>query len=201
MSSIQRSRSSLNKISFLNAAFLLLVMTGFWCGGMQGAVFTVTNTNDSGPGLLRQAILDANNSPETPHTIVFNISTDDPGFDGVVFTIRPASSLPALSRGSTTIDGSTQTKFTGDTNPDGPEIVINGSRAGSGDGLTLMRIDNTIKSLVINRFDGAGIALPPPPGGGLSFKIAISVQMQVARLPKPIGMVSKQEEAALLTRL
>src|SRR5947209_4738452 len=50
----------------------------------------VTNTNDSGPGSLRQAILSANSGPGAD-TITFNI----PGTG--VQTIAPASPLPAVT--------------------------------------------------------------------------------------------------------
>src|SRR5205085_2465172 len=95
-------------------------------------VLTVTNTADSGPGSLRQAILDANAlSGGLPITIAFNIPTADPNFlddDSLLtggdlaadaFFIRPATPLPALTRASVTIDGRTQTSFTGDSNPFG----------------------------------------------------------------------------------
>lgn len=87
---------------------------------------TVTHTNDGGPGSLRQAINQANNVPGT--TIVFNIPTSDPGFNNAagVFVIRPLSPLPPISGDGTVIDGDSQTVFTGDTNPVGPEIVVNG---------------------------------------------------------------------------
>lgn len=64
-------------------------------GTVLAANFTVTNTNDSGAGSLRQAILDANADGAIPHTISFNIPTTDPGFDGTVFTIQPLSGLPS----------------------------------------------------------------------------------------------------------
>jgi hypothetical protein len=51
----------------------------------QAATFTVTNTNDSGTGSLRQAILDANSSGDAD-TIEFAIPGDGP------FTIAPWSS-------------------------------------------------------------------------------------------------------------
>jgi hypothetical protein len=44
----------------------------------QAANFTVTNTNDVGPGSLRQAIADAGATSETPDTISFNIPPSDP---------------------------------------------------------------------------------------------------------------------------
>jgi hypothetical protein len=60
----------------------------------------VTNTNDSGPGSLRQAILDANNNAG-PQTVSFNI----PGSG--VHTITPLSPLPQVTE-SLIIDGYTQ---------------------------------------------------------------------------------------------
>ena len=52
--------------------------------GAAGTTFTVTNTNDSGAGSLRQAILDANANPGGD-TIAFGI----PGAG--VHTITPAT--------------------------------------------------------------------------------------------------------------
>src|SRR5437773_11930452 len=62
-------------------------------------VFTVTNTNDSGTGSLRQAILDANSMGGG--TIQFNI----PGSG--VHTIGPLTVLPTITQ-AVTIDGYTQ---------------------------------------------------------------------------------------------
>ena len=67
----------------------------------------VTNTADSGPGSLRQAILYANANDSVPVTISFNIPTTDPGYANGVFTIQPLSQLPVLSQ-NITIDGSTR---------------------------------------------------------------------------------------------
>src|SRR6516164_8138622 len=52
--------------------------------------FPVTNTADSGPGSLRQAILDANANPGLD-TIAFNISGSG------VQTITPSTALPTIS--------------------------------------------------------------------------------------------------------
>jgi len=71
-------------IPFASLGFLLLVSS------LSAATFTVTSTANSGPGTLRQAILDANASPGTD-TINFNL----PG--GGVQTIAPTNVLPAIT--------------------------------------------------------------------------------------------------------
>ena len=105
---------------------------------------------------LREAIMAANNTAG-PQVIAFNIPTTDSGYDGATFTIRPSFELWALTDDGTTIDGSTQTAFTGDSNAAGPEIVINGAVVGNGTGLTILSGNNVIHSLVINGFGQNGI--------------------------------------------
>lgn len=123
----------------------------------MAATFTVTHTADAGPGSLRAAIEAANAAPGAD-TILFRIPTSDPGFSGGVFTLRPASQLPAV-QGPTFLDGLSQTGFTGNTNPNGPEIVLNGSQAGSANGLFVTGPDSVIRSLVINGFSRDGILI------------------------------------------
>lgn len=118
----------------------------------------VINTNDSGPGSLRAAIEFTNTNPG-PDTIVFNIPATDPGFAGGVFTIRPTSPLPPVTGSGTVIDGASQTAFTGDSNPRGPEVMLGGSVAGSGNGLTLFSSDNVVANLVISGFPGSGVVI------------------------------------------
>ncbi|MGK0639094.1 right-handed parallel beta-helix repeat-containing protein [Schleiferia thermophila] len=77
--------------------------------GSAQPIAMVTNTNDAGPGSLRQAILDANsNSAYT--AIHFNIPTTDPNFNAAlgVFTIAVATPLPQITRANLVIDGTTQ---------------------------------------------------------------------------------------------
>ena len=124
---------------------------------LSPTIFVVTNTADSGPGSLRQAILYADANDSVPETISFNIPTTDPGFANGVFTIQPHSDLPILLD-NITIDGTTQTKFTGDTNPLGPEVVLNGSLDSNGSGLRLDD-NNTVEGLVIDGFSGDGVSL------------------------------------------
>src|SRR5438874_614090 len=85
---------------------------------VNAATFTVTSTADSGPGSLRQAILDANADP-SPGTdlIAFNI----PG--GGVQTIAPVLRLPIITR-SLTIDGYTQPGASPNTLAGGDNAVL-----------------------------------------------------------------------------
>lgn len=80
----------------------------------------VTNTNDEGFGSLRDAIDYANVIPGT--TIEFRIPKNDPGYQNGVFTV-PDDYSTSISQ-DTTFDGTTQTSFTGDTNPNGPEVSV-----------------------------------------------------------------------------
>ena len=76
---------------------------------LAATTFTVTNTNDSGSGSLRQAITDANGAGAGPHTIAFDI----PGSG--VRTISLATSLPGInvSSGGLIIDATTQPGYGG----------------------------------------------------------------------------------------
>jgi hypothetical protein len=126
----------------------------------QAATHTVTNTNDSGPGSLRQALINANNPG--PDTIAFNIPKTDGGYsssDGV-WTITPNSLLPSLTGGDTIIDGATQTTNQGDTNITGPEIKIDGWNIGANGWVFSIESNaNQILGLNINGGRGAGVKL------------------------------------------
>ena len=116
----------------------------------------VSNTNDSGPGSLRQAILDANASPGT-QTITFNI----PGAG--VHTITPASALPTITD-PVIIDGYTQPGASKNSLATGSDAVLlvelNGASAGaSTNGLVITGGNSEVHGLVINRFGGDGVRL------------------------------------------
>jgi hypothetical protein len=83
--------------------------------GLAHPTFLVTNTNDSGVGSLRQAIIDANANPG-PDLIQFNI----PG-NGVQ-TIMPTSALPTITD-TVTIDGRSEGVFQGTPNYSGPPLI------------------------------------------------------------------------------
>jgi S-layer homology domain len=77
----------------------------------SGITVNVTNTNDSGPGSLRQAILNSNASPGN-NTIDFNIAGMGP------FTIQLASALPSITT-PVFVDGYSQPGASQNTNPPG----------------------------------------------------------------------------------
>ena len=129
--------------------------------GLLLVVNSTADTSDSAPGdgvcdgggicTLRAAIEEAN-ATSGADTILFGIDCID--FVGdttcgpdVVFTIAPASPLPAVTDPATIIG------------PTPPEvIVLNGAGAGNADGLRLQDTRKSIiRGLVINGFSGAGI--------------------------------------------
>ena len=90
------------------ARWIAIACLGLPATRMAGATFTVTTTNDSGAGSLRQAITDANAGGAGPHTIVFDI----PGSG--VQTIAVSSTMPLASvAGGLTVDGTTQSGYAG----------------------------------------------------------------------------------------
>ena len=106
------------------------------------AIFTVTNTSDSGPGSLRQAMIDAQ-AASGASSITFNIPNSDPNRDPAtgVFTIKPIAdpsgftALPGVFK-PVTIDGYTQPGASPNTLAGGDNAVllieINGANAGMG---------------------------------------------------------------------
>lgn len=146
-------------ISRIVAIFLINLSMGF-ISDVSAATFTVINSNDSGPGSLRQVILDANASSAVPHSIVFNIPKSDPGYQlrtTGVWTIQPNSSLPSFTRGKTTVNGVTQRDNQGDTNPGGSVLEINGRNVSTmGSLFTMESNDNAIGGMAINGEAGQG---------------------------------------------
>jgi parallel beta-helix repeat protein len=112
------------------------------------SVYVVTNTADSGPGSLRQAILNAD-AASGVQTIDFAI----PGSG--VHTITPLSALPTITA-PVTLDGTSQPGFAVGQ----PVIELNGGLAGSATrGLDIAAGGSTVRGLVINRFGESGIYL------------------------------------------
>jgi hypothetical protein len=145
-------------------ALLLWVLTA----PLAAATFTVTNTDDSGPGSLRQAILDAN-AAAGADTIVFAI----PGAG--VHTITPASLLPGIGQ-PLLIDGYTQPGSSPNTNGTGAlntvlQVEIDGTAAP----LRCVRISGssvTIRGLIVNRCTTAFELFNPISGSPTGIVIA-----------------------------
>ena len=142
---------------------------------LLSGVFTVSNTNDSGPGSLRAAILASNASPlvsPTPESPVVdpapqNLTVTGGGassapapFNIIQFslpagsTISPLSPLPAITQPVETfapINISSAGQAV-------PTITINGSQAGVGTvGLDIPSSGSIITDLAIDDFSGGGI--------------------------------------------
>lgn len=132
----------------------ILILLLASAGSAIAATFTVTTTNNAGPGSLRQAMNDANTNGSSDE-IVFNI----PG-DGV-HAISLATELPALLA-PVSINGYTQPGSSPNTlansNNAAIRIVVDGSSAGSlANGLILQSSNCTVRGLVISKFGGSGI--------------------------------------------
>ena len=102
----------------------------------------VTSTADSGPGTLRQALLDA----QSGDTITFDPDVFPP--DAPV-TIYLTGGLPPVSQGNLTIDASEA------------GVILDGSRIPEGwnSGIEVQSNSNTIRGLQVVGFSGAGIVI------------------------------------------
>jgi CARDB protein len=121
-----------------------------------GASSVVNNTNDSGAGSLRQAILNANVTVGVTEAITFNLPGPGP------YSIAPTSPLPAITD-PLIIDGTSQPGFAGT-----PIIELNGANAGlAANGLSIAAANTTVQGLVINRFAVNGISVT---GGNNTFR-------------------------------
>ena len=121
------------------------------------STFVVTNTTDAptpSPNSLRWAILQVN-----ADTSLDTIQFDIPGAG--VQSIQLTSPLPALVN-SVVIDGTTQPNYQGV-----PLIELDGSNAGSGNGLVISGGGSTVKGLAIVGFSGSAIVLESLGGDSL----------------------------------
>jgi hypothetical protein len=149
-----------------------------------GATFMVTNTDDSGAGSLRQAILDANASAGFD-TIAFAI----PGAG--VHTITPLSALPIISEG-VLIDGYSQPGASENSDPVATNAVLlielDGSTVGyPGTGLKFSLSPGTVQGLVLN---GWTTAIDTSSGGSTLRGNFVGTD--------PTGTVAKSNSAGVL---
>ena len=116
--------------------------------------FTVKNTNDSGPGSLRQAMFDAN---VTPGADVIDFNIDGSG----VHTIAVESALPTIAE-PVKINGYSQPGSHPNTKAVGSDAVLKielSDNTQYGYGLVITGSNSTVKGVVINRWDEAGIKI------------------------------------------
>jgi hypothetical protein len=124
----------------------------FYTSAGEGVAYVVTNTNDSGAGSLRQAILDANATPSAD-SVIFDIPAEG------VSTINLLSALPSITAagGPIYIDATTQSGFAA---TGAPMVGLDGSDAGEGaNGLTLLSGSSLVRGLQVGGFGGYGILL------------------------------------------
>ncbi len=105
----------------------------------HAANLEVTSAADSGPGTLRQMLLDA-----TPgDTITFSPAAFPPASP---VRIQPLSAFPLLDKAGLTLDAT------------GAGVILDGFRAGSGaDGLTMATSGCLVRGLTIQQFGGVGL--------------------------------------------
>jgi|GEM_PF-4855665 len=119
-------------------------------------LLTVTTTADAGPGSLRQAIVDANNSGGQD-LISFNIPTSEALHENDYYwwSIKPASQLPGATE-TILIDGTSQPTDETYNNPYGPVIELDGG-GGTSIGLIIQANNCILKGLTVNRYPVRGI--------------------------------------------
>ena len=129
------------------------------------STFLVTNTNDSGAGSLRQAILDANN---TPGADAINFDIPGAGVQTIHVNSSGYGALPTITD-ATTINGYSQPGSSANTLAKGtnakPTIQLEGSAFGQqGDyGLVINAPGVVVEGLVINRFfEGINVGSKAP---------------------------------------
>ncbi|MCA9195014.1 MAG: DUF4347 domain-containing protein, partial [Planctomycetales bacterium] len=114
------------------------------------SIYTVTNTNDSGSGSLRQAITNANSNAGAD-TINFSISGTG------VHTINLSSVLPNITE-QVTIDATTDDSYAANSNK--AAIILDGNNlTGSGFIFEYTADNSVVRGLVIRDFAGNGITI------------------------------------------
>ena len=151
-----KTMQALRIVAFAAAVVLFAANSAFAVSARSAApaaTFLVTNTADSGPGSLRQAMLDADAAAGADQ-IHFHIPLADPGYDAAagVWTIRPLTWLPHLNDDGTAIDGLTQRSFHGlDPSSSHPVICILNDET-IGNGFEIQGSSITLTGLTISGF-------------------------------------------------
>jgi len=126
-----------------------------------GVVFS---GKDDGAGTLRDWLYFRKDFPDAQ--LNFRIPKTDASYDSAkgFFRIRLQTPMPELAQTGLVIDGATQTTFTGDTNPKGPEIMLDGTACGEFSfGLKLKGAGQVVRNIAIGNFKAAGIIVDGAP--------------------------------------
>ncbi|MCY3021217.1 MAG: hypothetical protein NTW87_19560, partial [Planctomycetota bacterium] len=116
----------------------------FWVySGTVGASWIVTNTNDTGPGSLRQVMRDV----RAGESVLFDPAVFSLAASDAATTINVKSALAAMDKGNVTIDAQDR------------RVTVNGSAAGSTDGIVMASDGNKIMGLTVIGFTGSGISI------------------------------------------
>jgi hypothetical protein len=163
------SNSSSHPLSFLYWISLFVLGSNAWA-----AVFTVTNTNATGPGSLAQAITDANNLAGAD-TIPFDV----PGAGVHTITVT-GDGLPVIID-DVTIDGYTQPGATENTLSVGDNAVIliqidGGGPASAAGGLAFGNGTSIVRGLSLTGFSLIPNAAAISSGSGLLLPVATTIE-------------------------
>src|SRR5215207_628952 len=123
----------------------------------HASTITVTTTDDSGAGSLRQGIEDANSPANSgADTIEFNIPATDTGCNATsgVCTISPSSALPLITD-PVIIDGYSQPGARANTLSVGDDAVLKIELSGPEalNGLKIEADNSTVQGLVVNNWE------------------------------------------------
>jgi len=119
--------------------------------------FPVTNTNDAGPGSLRQALLNVNATclSELHACRVEFALTGEPS-PGGWYIFRPLTPLPEITGNWIVVDGESQSRLA-NTNSAGPEIFLDGGTTAGVSGLTFLGRRAEVVGMAIGNFERHGV--------------------------------------------
>ncbi|WP_157947709.1 hypothetical protein [Abditibacterium utsteinense] len=156
-------------IPFFRSFFIFaFIFCGFAPAYAHGGFdfYQIRTCADSGDGSLREAIINANDDPQTQ--IAFQIPNTDSGYNlkTGVFTIELLSPLPLITAKGTVFDGVAQ-NIVADSNRSGPEICISGAKLPRNtSGLVFLAADCEIKGLTFSDFASHALIFNGPDARG-----------------------------------
>jgi len=158
----------------------LLMATFASTAVLTAATFTVSNLNDSGPGSLRQAILEANGS--TGNSVAFSVNG----------TITLNSPLPAIGQ-TMTVDGTTAPGYAGapvvavDFNGATGLVIGLGSNQSILKGLSLIGASNTALTIEASDTTVASNYIGLTPGGTVRANVGDGIRVNAPSTGNLIG--------------